>query len=553
MTLVNLSTIVHWLPVVNMLPTLKVLRLMSCQLKTCSNSLQLSNLTSIETLDLSENDFHGPFPDEICNMTTIVELDLSFNNLVGMIPSNMKNLCNLETLSFSGNNMNGSITELFHRLPNCSQNKLQGLSSRYNNLSGSLPTTLVEPLRNLSWIDLGHNKLTGQLPVWIGELTELRILALNSNNLDGVIHEGHLSLELTKFVNLQYLDLAYNNISGSIPRSISNCTGMAQTRGNSDNLRYAFNYISGVNDNVLVVYSENFTVLTKGQERLYTGEFIYMVNLDLSCNSLTGAIPADISTLVALKSLNLSWNNFNGKIPANIGALMQVESLDLSHNELSGEIPSSLSALTSLSRLNLSYNNLRGKIPTGNQLQTLEDQASIYIGNPGLCGPPLSLNCSQSKPIPGENHGDACDGNVVSSFIATGSGYVMGLWVVFCTFLFKRRWRVSWYSLCDSLYDRVYVQVAVTWASLRGKKEAKTGAVSPQQITEVQVSIPTSQTQIHSLVAGTGEEGRGSGKEALGWLGVVGEFFHRIAASPLDGVSVRPRHRPPDCQAYTEH
>ena len=109
MTLVNLSTIVHWLPVVNMLPTLKVLRLMSCQLKTCSNSLQLSNLTSIETLDLSGNDFHGPFPDEICNMTTIVELDLSFNNLVGMIPSNMKNLCNLETLSFSGNNMNGRI------------------------------------------------------------------------------------------------------------------------------------------------------------------------------------------------------------------------------------------------------------------------------------------------------------------------------------------------------------------------------------------------------------------------------------------------------------
>uniref|UniRef100_A0A8R7QJH3 Uncharacterized protein n=5 Tax=Triticum TaxID=4564 RepID=A0A8R7QJH3_TRIUA len=45
----------------------------------------------------------------------------------------------------------------------------------------------------------------------------------------------------------------------------------------------------------------------------------------------------------------------------------------------------------------------------------------------------------------------------------------MGLWVVFCTFLFKRRWSAAWYLLCDSLYDRVYLQVAVTWASLRGK------------------------------------------------------------------------------------
>ena len=193
-----------------------------------------------------------------------------------------------------------------------------------------------------------------------------------------------------------------------------------------------------------------------------------MVNLDLSCNSITGEIPAEIGALVALKNLNLSWNNFSRKIPENIGALIQVESLDLSHNDLSGEIPSSLSALTSLSRLNLSYNNLRGKIPTGNQLQTLEDQASIYIGNPGLCGPPLLRNCPQPEPIPGENHGDARD-DLVSFLLAMSSGFVMGLWVVFCTFLFKRRWRVAWYSLCDSLYDWVYVHVAITWTSLRGK------------------------------------------------------------------------------------
>ena len=757
MNWVNLSTILHWLPVVNMLPTLKVLRLANCQLRSNPDSLPLSNLTSLETLDFSSNHLHklstpnwfrdltglknldmsssgfyGPFPDEIGNMTSIVELDLSYNNLVGMIPSNLQNLCNLESLDFTMNNINGSIAELFHRLPSCSQNKLKELSLLVNNLAGSLPTTLVEPLRNLSWLDLSENKLTGHVPVWIGELTQLTVLDLSFNNLDGVMHEGHLSrlamldililsynsiaitvsptwvppfslnwielrscqlgpkfpmwlkwqtpvvsldisntsindmvpdwfwiaassveylnirnnqitgvlpstmefmraevmdfssnqlggpipklpinlthldlsrnnlvaplpldfgapglrtlvlynnmisgaipsslcrlrklrfldlsrnnlngsitdclvnksstdmtdlsivnlslrnnnlsgefpsllqkcpqlmfldlghnqfvgtlpawigeklsslsflrlrsnkfhgqipVELTKLVDLQYLDLAYNNISGSIPRSIVNCTGMTQTRDNFDYLQNALTFERDDGDRLVFVYVENFTILTKGQERLYTGEIIYMVNLDLSCNSITGEIPAEIGALVALKNLNLSWNNFSRKIPENIGALIQVESLDLSHNDLSGEIPSSLSALTSLSRLNLSYNNLGGKIPTGNQLQTLEDQASIYIGNPGLCGPPLLRNCPQPEPIPGENHGDASD-DLVSFLLAMSSGFVMGLWVVFCSFLFKRRWRAVWYSLCDSLYDWVYVHVAITWTSLRGK------------------------------------------------------------------------------------
>ncbi|CAM0947864.1 unnamed protein product [Alopecurus aequalis] len=388
MTLVNLSTVGHWLPVMNMLPTLKVLCVRFCNLSSCPDSLQLSNLTSLETLDLWGNNFHK--------------------------------------------------------------------RSTHN---------WFWDLASLKYLDISENGFYGPFPdeiAWIGEkLSSLSFLRLRSN-----MFYGHIPSELTKLVDLQYLDLANNNISGIIPRSILNYKSMRETRDNSHNLRYAFTYTFSLNGDGFVDYTANWTVLTKGQERLYTGEIIYMVNFDLSCNSLTGEIPPEISGLVELKSLNLSWNNFSGRIPENVGALMQVESLDLSHNDLSSQIPSSLSDLTSLSRLNLSYNNLSGRIPSGNQLQTLEDPASIYIGNPGLCGPPLSWKCSsQPEPIPGGNHGDPNENDVVSLFLATGSGYVMGLWVVFCTLLFNRKWRASWYLL----YDRIYVQVAVAWASLRGK------------------------------------------------------------------------------------
>lgn len=121
-----------------------------------------------------------------------------------------------------------------------------------------------------------------------------------------------------------------------------------------------------------------------------------MVNLDLSCNHLTGDIPNNIGPKTGPVNMNLSRNHLTGKIPEKIGSMQSLESLDLSDNKLYGEIPSSLSNLTSLSYLNLSYNNLSGRIPSGHQLDTLSptDPASMYIGNIGLCGPPLQKNCS---------------------------------------------------------------------------------------------------------------------------------------------------------------
>ena len=119
----------------------------------------------------------------------------------------------------------------------------------------------------------------------------------------------------------------------------------------------------------------------------------------------------------------------------------------------------------------MSYNNLTGQIPSGNQLQTL-DEASIYIGNPGLCGFPLSKNCSEIKvnPSGSEEDGHGKD-DAVSFFLGTLTGYVMGLWIVFCAFLFKRKWRVVWFSFFDSFCGRVYVQLAIRWAYMTKTNE----------------------------------------------------------------------------------
>nr|XP_034606328.1 receptor-like protein EIX2 isoform X1 [Setaria viridis] len=268
---------------------------------------------------------------------------------------------------------------------------------------------------------------------------------------------GEMSSSLVGLQHLKYLDLSCNNFDGSsIPKFI----------GSLKSLEY-LNLSKAAFGGRVPPQLETTSVLTKGQQLELSKGIQYMVNIDLSCNNLTGQIPQGISALVALKSLNVSWNHLSGRIPNNIGDLKALESLDLSHNELSGEIPSSISALTSLASFNLSYNNLSRTIPTGNQLQTLatDDPESMYVGNIGLCGPPLPKGCpgNGTSNFPVDEPEQKDNGMVNSIYLSMIIGFIFGLWVVFCIMLLYKGLRYSYFASIDYLYHTMCVHVVVTW------------------------------------------------------------------------------------------
>ena len=174
-------------------------------------------------------------------------------------------------------------------------------------------------------LELGDNRLSGQLPAKLGSLSELRVLSLGGNRLSGDI-PGWLG----GLPNLSVLDLADNRFDGKIPSEL--------------------------------------------------GGLSKLTNLDLGSNELSEGIPAELGNLSSLTNLDLGDNQLSGGIPAGLGGLATLRVLDLGDNWLSGEIPGELSDLYRLTVLHLGGNQLNGAIPAA--LGRLSNLQGVYfVGN----------------------------------------------------------------------------------------------------------------------------------------------------------------------------
>ena len=93
------------------------------------------------------------------------------------------------------------------------------------------------------------------------------------------------------------------------------------------------------------------------------GDGIYVHEIDLYSNNLTGTIPVEIGNLTNLDYLDLGDNQLTGAIPAQIKNLTNLTILWLEDNQLTGTIPVEIGNLTNLELLSLYFNNLTGTIP----------------------------------------------------------------------------------------------------------------------------------------------------------------------------------------------
>ncbi|KAF9620542.1 hypothetical protein IFM89_013207 [Coptis chinensis] len=363
-------------------------------------------LTKLQELDLSGNKFEGILPPCLNNLTSLRMVDFSDNQLSGNIPSSLlSNLTSLDYISLSGNqfdqsslsfmslanhknqlkvlglsncNLNMSASDLLNFLHN--QYDLRDVDLSHNNLHGKFPTWLFEnnsmlevlnlknnsingdilfpssPMVNLTRIDISNNQIQGKLPTNIGDIIPgLFSLNLSKNGL-----EGRIPSSLGNLKDLLILDFSNNNFSGEIPESLamsSSLTVLILSNNRLDgqispNLFNIPLWTLRLNGNQFTGIIPNLTPSHPSQ----------LLTLDLSRNLLSGEIPTWISNLTELRTLVLGNNSFDGPIPLEFCNLVSIEFLDLSQNYLSGPIPSCLN-LTSLQYIHFQANNLTGLMP----------------------------------------------------------------------------------------------------------------------------------------------------------------------------------------------
>ena len=176
--------------------------------RDCSALLDSMYILSAEpplnwSADVSMDDWEGvTLGESPLRVTGLILVD---RGLTGRIPGELDSLSGLRDLLLTANALTGRIPYLLNL------NNLRFLELGSNRLSGEVPLSLGGP-DNLEALYLDNNKLRGEIPPELGDFENLTAIVFDHNRLSGEIPR-----ELGKLKNLDKVHLANNRLVGNIP------------------------------------------------------------------------------------------------------------------------------------------------------------------------------------------------------------------------------------------------------------------------------------------------------------------------------------------------
>ncbi|KAJ6303894.1 hypothetical protein OIU77_017719 [Salix suchowensis] len=266
----------------------------------------------------------------------LTSLSCMFCNLAGPLPVFLGSLPSLQSLKLSGNNLSGKIPVSFKggmSLQNLWLNDQNG-----GGLSGTIDVVTTMDSVNVLW--LHGNQFTGTIPESIGNLTVLRDLNLNSNQLVGFVPDS-----LAK-MSLQHLDLNNNQLMGPIPKfkatevSYTSNAFCQSTPGVpcAPEVMALLEFLGSLNypSRLVSSWTGNNPCLWLG---LACDPDNKVNSIALPNHNLSGSLSPSVAKLGSLFQVKLAGNNIIGPIPDNWTSLTSLKTLDLSANNISPPLP----------------------------------------------------------------------------------------------------------------------------------------------------------------------------------------------------------------------
>eukprot|EP00256_Glycine_max_P056634 XP_014624253.1 receptor-like protein EIX1 [Glycine max] len=329
----------------------------------------LRSLSKLLSLHIDGNLFHGVVKeDDLANLTSLTEIHASGNNFTLTVGPNWIPNFQLTYLEVTSWQLGPSFPLWIQ-----SQNQLQYVGLSNTGIFGSIPTQMWEALSQVRYLNLSRNHIHGEIGTTLKNPISIPVIDLSSNHLCGklpYLSSDVLQLDLSSNsfsesmndflcndqdepMQLEFLNLASNNLSGEIPDCWMNWTSLVDVNLQSNhfvgNLPQSMGSLAElqslqIRNNTL---SGIFPTSWKKNNEL--------ISLDLGENNLSGSILTWVGeNLLNVKILRLRSNRFAGHIPSEICQMSHLQVLDLAQNNLSGNIPSCFSNLSAMTLMNQS-------------------------------------------------------------------------------------------------------------------------------------------------------------------------------------------------------
>nr|XP_017245747.1 PREDICTED: receptor like protein 30-like [Daucus carota subsp. sativus] len=221
---------------------------------------------------------------------------------------------------------------------------------------------------------MNSNNIEGSVPLALANCTQLQILDFGNNKLKDTFPWWLVALP-----KLQILVLRSNRLHGNL--SVGNVIKHPFPKLRIMDLSH--NRFSG---NLPINFFDNFKDMADSDQRIgvnttIVGDSYYEASISLVVKGEDLEVKR---ILYIYTSIDLSSNKFTGGVPKVLGELKSLRLLNLSDNKLTGHIPSLLGNMSLLESLDLSLNHLTGMIP--GQLTSLTFLAFLNLSANNLSG-----------------------------------------------------------------------------------------------------------------------------------------------------------------------